>query len=145
MFLSFAYYLGVQSCVGKHCKFNPFSQKRLIFICLFLIQVTTNRDSECMLQATTNAGHHHPDLPPLTLCPCPTEQREVMVIHHFPIKVDSPPHSAAASKVQGPIFLMRLVTSPRCPSLPTLECLGENCRQNCRMNFGVVRSSHGGV
>lgn len=57
-----------------------------------------------MPQATTNAGHRHPDLPPLTLCPCPTEQREVMVIHRFPIKVDSPPHSAAASKVQGPIY-----------------------------------------
>lgn len=67
LFLTFAYHPGMLSCEGKHCKFNSFSQKRLVFICLFFIQVTANRDLELVTQATTNTGHHHPDSPPPTL------------------------------------------------------------------------------
>lgn len=98
LFLSYAYYLGVPSCGGKHCKFNPFSQKRLIFICLFLIQVTTNRDPECMPQATTNAGHHHPDLPPLTLS---LSHRTKGGDDHTPFSHQSGQPSSLCCSIQG--------------------------------------------
>lgn len=57
------------------------------------IQVTGNRNSDQESKAGTNTGY-----------PYPTEQGEKVFLHTFPIKVGTPPHSATASKGQGPIL-----------------------------------------
>jgi hypothetical protein len=57
------------------------------------IQVTANRNADEESEAGTNTGY-----------PYPTEQGEKVFLHTFPIKVGTPPHSATASKGQGPIL-----------------------------------------